>query len=246
MSYRLLRYATALAVSLMVFPVLSGNAAHALPRSNNAQRAEAPLAVLYSQPVSAAGGIILSSKRVPDGSAADQYAWDGFRFSASQTITGIRWRGVYDPTSLGSGGKVSAFVVDIYASSAGGLQPDIGRGPLARYEIDGNAGETAAGVVAGTQTYDYEVTLPEPFQAAAQTKYWLQIEACQPGSPDWGLAAGTGGDGVYFRRIPGQGENYQLVSGDITFALLGPGVSNARVYLPLVSANASVVGISDR
>jgi len=85
------------------------------------------------------------------------------------------------------------------------------------------------------QTYDYRYVLPEPFQAAAQTKYWLQIEAYQSGAPDWGLSKATGGDGVYFRRIAGEGMNYQLVSGDTSFSLLGPSANGHAVYLPSIN-----------
>lgn len=233
------------AIILLLFFFVCGffsKGAHALQPAPDCRPAALSGAILLAQPVNPKGGIILSSERTPDGSDADQYAWDAFTFGQNQVITEITWTGAYDPAWLGSGGGVDAFVVDIYASSAGGLQPDIGRGAIAHHEISGNAGEAKAAVVAGVQTYRYGFVLPKPFEAGMQTKYWLQIEAQQPGSPDWGLAAGTGGDGVYFRRIPGQGENYQLVSGDVAFALVGPGSAGARIYLPLVAADLSVAG----
>jgi hypothetical protein len=35
------------------------------------------------------------------------------------------------------------------------------------------------------QTYDYRCSLPVPFQVAAGTKYWVQLEAFQGGgAPD--------------------------------------------------------------
>ncbi len=90
-----------------------------------------------------------------------------------------------------------------------------------RHEVGGNANETPAEVLGGVQMYSYRYTLPASFQAAAQTKYWIQIEAYQHGAaPDWGLAKATGGDGQYFRRIAGP--TYQIVAGDAAFALLGP------------------------
>jgi len=191
-------------------------------------------AMLYSQPPKPMGGILLSSLRDPDGSAADQWVWDGFIFSSRQSITEIRWRGAYDPARLGSGGRVVDFTVDIYPSNATGAQPDVTRPPLVHYEVGGNAGEVAAEVLGGVQTYDYRFPLPAAFEADAQKKYWLQIEAYQGGSPDWGLSAAASGDGAYFRRIPGQGANYQLVAGDATFALFGPLSSGVRVRMPLV------------
>jgi len=192
-------------------------------------------AVVYSQPPSAEGGLLRSSLRDPEGSDTDQWAWDGFTFPSPQAITEITWRGGYDPLLPGDGGPVIAFTVSIYASIPSGGQPDLAQPPLIHHEVAGNAGETPAAILGGVQTYDYHYVLPQAFQAAAQTKYWLQVEALQSGAPDWGLSNATGGDGVYFRRIAGEGLNYQLVSGDTAFSLLGPGTNGHAVYLPSIN-----------
>ena len=178
--------------------------------------------VVYSQPPSSSGGLLQSSLRDPDGSATDQWAWDGFMLGWTQAITEVQWRGGYDPARLSSGGPVVTFIVDIYASIPAGSEPDIAHPPLVHYQVGGNANETPAEVLGGVQTYDYHYALPAPFQAAVQTKYWVQIEAYQSGAPDWGLAKATGGDGQYFRRLADNGPTYQLVPGDAAFALLGP------------------------
>jgi hypothetical protein len=189
--------------------------------------------IVYSQPPKATGGILPSSLRDPDGSATDQWVWDGFIFSSAQTITEIRWRGAYDPARFGSGGPVVDFTIDIYPSSANGAQPDVAHPPLEHYEVGGNAGEVRASLLGGAQTYDYRFTLPAPFEAAGQKKYWVQIEAYQAGAPDWGLSVAASGDGYHFRRIPGQGANYQVVAGDAAFSLLGPLPGNRTIYLPV-------------
>jgi hypothetical protein len=194
-----------------------------------------PLAILYSQPPSPSGGLLQSSLRDPDGSATDQWAWDGFTLGSTSAITEVQWRGGYDPVRLGSGGAVADFRVSIYASIPSGIQPDISNPPLVHYEVGGNADERPAEVLGGVQTYDYRYALPVPFQAAAGTKYWVQIEAYQPGAPDWGLARATGGDGQYFRRLAGDGYNYQIARGDAAFTLLGPGADGFRLFLPAVS-----------
>jgi uncharacterized repeat protein (TIGR01451 family) len=130
---------------------------------------------------------------------------------------------------------VANFTVDIYASIPSGTEPNLSQ-RLVHYEVGGNANETPAQVLGGVQTYDYNFVLPTPFQAAAGTKYWVQIEAFQPGAPDWGLSAATGGDGAYFRRIAGGGSYiYQLVSGDAAFTLLGSS-SGADLALSKVDA----------
>lgn len=195
------------------------------------------IAVVYSQPADSSGSLLQSSWWDPNGSDYDQYVWDAFTLQATQVITEIQWRGGYDPAKFGSGGPVIDFSVAIYPSIAAGIQPDVVNPPLVNYQAGDNAGETSAGTFGGTPMYNYHFILPTPFQANAGVKYWVQIEAWQHGIPDWGIAAGTGGDGKYFRRIANVGDiYYQIVPGDSAFALLGP-VSNppiAWVYLPVI------------
>lgn len=176
--------------------------------------------LIYSQTPSAEGGLFQSSRWDPNGSDYDQYVWDNFTLSSPQTITEITWRGGYDPGKFGSGGPVVDFTVSIYASIQAGIQPDVVNPPIVEYRTGGNAGETQAGTFGGATMYDYTFTLPAPFHAAAETKYWIQIEASQHGIPDWGIAAGTGGDGKYFRRTAGNGDYfYQAPPGDAAFSL---------------------------
>jgi hypothetical protein len=195
------------------------------------QATPCPSSVVFSQAPGESGQVLLSSLRDPDGSAVDEWAWDAFVFSHSQTITEIRWRGAYEPDRFGSGGPVVDFTVDVYASVVSGAQPDVSRPPLVHHEVGGNAGETPVAVL-GAQTYDYRFVLPRPFEAASNTKYWVQIEALQAGSPDWGLIAAAKGDGVYFRRVPGEGANYQLIPGDAAFSVIGLRCGHGGLYLP--------------
>jgi hypothetical protein len=172
--------------------------------------------VLYIQAPGAGGILYPSSRWDPDGSDYDTYVWDDFTLGSTQTISKVTWRGGYDPAMFGSDGPVVDFTVSIYASIPAGTQPDVVNPPLVEYHTGGNAGETQAGVVGGTTMYDYSFTLPTPFQAGAGTKYWIRIEALQHSIPDWGIAAGTGGDGRYFRR---SALGYQAVTGDAAFSL---------------------------
>jgi hypothetical protein len=193
-----------------------------------------PVAPLYSQPANPAGGLLLSSLRDPDGSPNDQWIWDAFVLAATSDIADVRWSGGYDPSRFGSGGAVANFTVSIYASVPGISQPDIAHPPLVRYEVGGNAGETPGSVLGGVQMYDYAYSLPTTFHAQGGTKYWVQIEAYQPGAlPDWGLTRGTGGDGSHFRKVAGETQ-YQTVPGDTTFSLLGTQAALLRLYLPVI------------
>jgi hypothetical protein len=181
---------------------------------------------VFSQPPSAAGGWHKSSWYAPDGLDSDEYAWDSFSVAGGAAITEVRWRGCYSYGGVAGiqRAPVYAFSVAIYRSIPGNSQPDMGTGGrLVRYVVDTNCGETPAGSAGGLDMYDYHYTLPAPFQAAAGTVYWVQIEASQGVTPnyfwppDWALAQGSGGNGSYFRRITGG--TFQMITGDLAFSL---------------------------
>jgi hypothetical protein len=149
--------------------------------------------VLYEQSPNPAGGSYVSSWWDPDGSNYDQYVWDAFTLDRSANIHSIAWRGTFGAT-----GPATNFTVALYASIPAGTQPDLSRPPLVEYQTGDDAGQTYAGVFGGAAMYDHSFTLPVPFPAQTGEKYWLQIEAWQPGFPDWRIAAGLGGDGSHF------------------------------------------------
>jgi hypothetical protein len=180
---------------------------------------------VYSQPISPNGGQYQSSWFDPNGGDNDQYVWDNFTLPAATAIAEIDWKGAYDPAKSGSGGKVLDFAVSVYSSIAGGSQPDVAHAALIHYQTNGNAHETAADSLGAQRYYSYSFVLPALFEAAAGTKYWLQVEAVQHGIPDWGIAAATGGDNTYFRKIANAGDVlYQAVPGDAAFSLIGQSV----------------------
>jgi hypothetical protein len=149
-------------------------------------------------------------------------------------ITELQWSGGHDPARLVSGGPVTNFTVSIYASNPAGTQPDVSGQPLVRYEVGSNASETAGPVLGGVQIYGYAFVLPQAFHALGGTKYWVQIEAYQPGpAPDWGLTRGTGGDGSHFRKVAGETQ-YQTITGDTSFTLLGTQAASFKLYVPLL------------
>ena len=204
----------------------------ALLGPGRAAGASAPNDILYSQSPNSTGGLLRSSVLVSGRSAGDRWVWDAFTLAADSGISDIHWTGGYDPASAGSGGPVVRFTVAIYASSKLVDEPDLS-GPLVLYEVEGNAGQATGQVLGGVQMYGYSFALPQSFQAVGGTKYWVQIEAFQSGDlPDWGITAGTGGDGFYFRRVGGSINVYQRVSGDAAFTVYGSAESGNRLYLP--------------
>ena len=199
-----------------------------IPVSASTGGAGAPAAapvVILSQPPKSGGGLIPASWRQPEGSNSDRSIWDNFMFETGQTITELRWLGGYDPARAGSGGPVLNFTVDIYPAIPTGSEPNTAVAPLVHYTVGDNAGEKPADMVGGVQTHEYRFALPEPFEAASLTTYWVQIVAFQSGDPDWGLLVGSLGDGRHFRLsgAPGEGYYYQLVLEDVALELLAPG-----------------------
>lgn len=199
--------------------------------------------VVYSQPPSSAGGIIKSSWYAPNGLDGDAYAYDAFQLGAASSISQIQWRGGYTNFLSGAGkSPVYDFTISIYASIPAGIQPDVVNPPLAQYDTAGNAGETPAGTVGNIPMYDYSYNLSTPFQAQAGVKYWIQIEASQGVTPnfgwppDWGLTTGTGGDGTHFNAITGGtnggGTLFYNGAGDTAFTLLA---STSTTLTPTVN-----------
>ncbi|MFO0837722.1 MAG: dockerin type I repeat-containing protein [Phycisphaerae bacterium] len=195
--------------------------------------------VLYVQSPANSGTILHSSYWDPDGSDYDEYVWDGFLLPAAANITEIQWRGGYYRVT---GAAITSFEISIYASIPAGTQPDLGYlypGPLMHRFVTGNAGETLVGNVGGTTMYDYHYTLPTPFLAAANTRYWVQIEAWQAGIPNWGLATGTGGNNSHFHCTAGAGDKYYFTgSFDSTFSLIG---TPAACAVPTITLNPTPV-----
>jgi hypothetical protein len=90
------------------------------------------------------------------------------------------------------------------------------------------------GVFGGVEMFDYHFTLPTTFQAAANTVYWVQIEAeFVNGIPSWGFANGLP-NGSHFRRIPNQADYYfQNAPGNAAFGIV---TSDGPVYTIAASA----------
>lgn len=202
--------------------------------------------VVFEQAHDGSGTLHHSSRYQPNGTDYDQFVWDSFSVTNAQAVTEIRWRGGYNPGSAYWAGQVANFHVSIYASIPGLSQPFLGTGyphtpaTLIAYDTGNKAGETSAGVFDGVEMFDYHFTLPTPFQAAANTVYWVQIEAeFVNGIPSWGFANGAP-NGSHFRRIPNQADYYfQIAPGN---AALGIVTSDGPVYNIAASASPTEGG----
>jgi len=182
------------------------------------------LAVVYSQPQAA--GSIPSSYLYPDGIDGDGYAYDNFTLGADQDITQIQWIGAYR-YGFSAINPAFDFTIQIYATITNGVTRAISSTPLKSYTVGGNAFETSVGGY-----FSYHFTLPSTFHAVAGTMYWVQIEAQQTGYPnDWGMAYGSGGDGIFFYKATPGGAS--PAAGDLAFTLLGPAGTNSSTIATL-------------
>lgn len=175
------------------------------------------LGIVFSQPTTTSGTLLLSSYMLPDGNIDGmEYRFEKFTLATTTGISHLRWRGGYVGNNQ-AGNPVVEFIIKIYGSTANGFYPDIANPVLKKYTITGNASETAAGLFGGVQMFDYSVTLPTSFVATAGTGYWIQIEASQYGYPlTWGHATGAGGDNGHYRRM---GNSYYGGAGDLALTL---------------------------
>lgn len=190
-------------------------------------------AVLYSQPHNGTGTINLSSWVFENGSDADMYAYDSFIIPTGGAVERVTWRGGYQYNAMY--GSVNNFSIYFYESTAGGTEPDVNNPQLpefylARYLLNGIAGETPAGTFGGKAMYDYAYDLPTPFNADAGVKYWIRIEGFQPVYPDWGLASGSGGNGNHFAFSTGAAM-FNFYPNDLAFTLEGTPVPEPAAAL---------------
>jgi hypothetical protein len=210
-------------------------------------------AVLFEQPHTGTGAILMSSRYQPNGTDYDQFVWDSFSVPTAQAVTEIRWRGGYQPDMAYWGGDILNFKVSIYESTPGLSQPHLGPGypgnpaTLVSYDTWDKAGEVSVGVFGGVAIFDYHLVLPTVFQAVAGKLYWVQIEAeMGNGLPYWGFATGTG-NGSHFRRIAGQADYYfQYAPGDAAFSILtadGPTYTVAASASPAGSGTIANTGL---
>ncbi len=173
--------------------------------------------LVFRQPPTTAGTLLLSSYMLPDGNVDGmEYRFEKFTLATTTAISHLSWRGGYIGNNQ-AGNPVAEFIIKIYASTANGFYPDLANPYLKKYTVTGNANETAAGLFGGVQMFDYSVTLPTSFTATGGTGYWIQIEASQYGYPlTWGNATGAGGNNAHYRRV---GNSYYSGGGDLAISL---------------------------
>jgi len=145
----------------------------------------------------------------------DSQVADDFMLDADYNVTDVHWWGGF---WNGSPFDPIDFNIYFYADDGTGMAPTQPGTELAMYSMSGVSG-TFDGAM-GADAYD--VVLPTPFVAQANTKYWIAIQAVFPFPPQWGWSTSAAG---------------QLANAKQGFPLLGlpywtdPGWGDANFYL---------------
>jgi hypothetical protein len=149
------------------------------------------------------------------------------------TIEAVTWRGGYffPPNRV----EIVRFTVTFYESTAAG-EPSRDHF-LNQTIVTGNTGETLVGNNGTYDMFDYGLSLTAPFNASANTRYWLSIKADTLAAfPEWGWATGTGGDNINYNAAL---EALHRLIGDLAFTLQT--AASPELTIVLTTTNTAVV-----
>ncbi len=143
---------------------------------------------------------------------------DDFTFTGASNITRVGWQGIYcvqTPGAAAPAPTATGFTITFYADNAG--RPNVAA-PLRTQtftlaQSNQTFDKNVSGLTCGTATnttwpyYSYSATLTTPFPAAANTKYWIGIQALSPSfAVFWGWRDG----------VPDNNQSWQLFNGTFT------------------------------
>jgi hypothetical protein len=171
-----------------------------------------------------------SQAPVATGGALPAQVFDDFTLTSAGTVVTVTWQGQYD-TCLSGGVQpvpaavATAFVVNIFANNGGAPTGTLLNG--ATYPV-GQTNQTFVGSTTTFQCvgfpglstaaiYNYSLKLNTPFAAAANTRYWLGIQAITPDySIFWSWNSGAPGNS-FSEQVVGAMTN--LLATDRAFSL---------------------------
>ena len=189
--------------------------------------------VLYSQPLNTNTASLLNLPLASQNDPSvfpDQVpfarAYDDYIFASGAIVTDVHWTGSFF-TGEAAPDSITGFEIQFW-SDAGNAPPPFGppptgSPPLHSVTIIGTASQTligTCGVDSLFPCFTYSATI-SPFVAAPETRYWLSIVADLPFPPQWGLAAGTGGNGISHIDFLGVRDPPAALLGDLAWQLTG-------------------------
>lgn len=169
-------------------------------------------------PVANAGYIEARTSQIVSNGFGPSQVFDDFTLTGASTIRTVGWQGIYCVQQANAGAPAptaTGFTVSIYPDNAGrpNLAAPVQSSTYTLAQTAQTFDKTVGGLTCGTAPnttwpfYRYSVTLATPFQAAANTKYWISVQARTP-SYDvyWGWRDGT----------PDNNSSLQLFNGSYT------------------------------
>lgn len=152
---------------------------------------------------STAGFVEARTSQIVTNGALPATTFDDFSLATATTIRTVGWQGIYcvqQPNAAAPSPTAITFTVRIYTDVSG--RPNVATPVLAATfplaQVGQTFDKTVSGLLCGTAAnttwpfYRYSVTLPTAFVAAANTRYWISVQATTP-SYDvfWGWRDGT-------------------------------------------------------
>ena len=139
---------------------------------------------------------------------SNSQAADDFKLTSDNSITGVHWWGGF---WNGAAINPSSFNILFYSDDGSGNMPTgAGMEDPSPTALEIYTFPSVNGILSGS-LYEYNVTLSQPFQAAANTKYWIAIQWNHTYPPQWGwVHNGNNPDQLHVavQGFPAQGTPY--------------------------------------
>jgi hypothetical protein len=165
---------------------------------------------VYCQPWDGTGNLVASQNdQSPGGFGNFATTYDNFTLTGTTDVESFHWVGGYfNPPSQG---PIMSVTLTFYNDNAG--TPGA---PITTLTFSGTANETSLGTAGGFPIYSYSLDFGSVDMNAGT--YWASIVPNINFPPEWGWAAGTGGDGKGYQCFFG---SCGSTSTDFAFALDG-------------------------
>ena len=153
--------------------------------------------------ISNAGYVEARTSQIVTNGALPSTVFDDFSLTATTTIRSVGWQGIYcvqRANAAAPAPTATAFTLRMYTDVSGrpNVAAPVFSATFPMSQVGQTFDKTVTGLTCGTAAnttwpfYRYSVTLPTTFTAAANTKYWISVQATTA-SYDvfWGWRDGT-------------------------------------------------------